>query len=137
MRDNRFGGVDAIGAQLTALDSTLHVSYGDIAGGQAKVLLDGASLDWQAGNIDADPLFVDPDGIDGIATTYIDNDYHLTGASPCINAGDPAGNYTGQSDIDGDARVMHGQVDIGADEFSGILSRWGCRVSPTKAGRSA
>ncbi len=60
------------------------------------------------GNISADPRFAaDP-------TT---GNVHLTGASPCINAGDPAGNYTGQTDIDGEPRVCYGRVDIGADEF--------------------
>ena len=33
-----------------------------------------------------------------------------------INRGDPSGDYTGQADIDGEARVLYGQVDIGADE---------------------
>ncbi|MGB9623939.1 MAG: right-handed parallel beta-helix repeat-containing protein [Phycisphaerae bacterium] len=60
------------------------------------------------GNIAADPRFAaDP-------TT---GDFHLTGPSPCINAGDPAGNYAGQTDIDGQPRVCYGRVDIGADEF--------------------
>ena len=58
-------------------------------------------------NIDGDPLFVSA------------SDYHLSGSSPCIDAGDPVGDYTGQTDIDGELRVLNDRVDIGADEFSG------------------
>jgi len=59
-------------------------------------------------NISTDPRFT------ADSTT---GNFHLTGASPCINAGDPAGNYSGQTDIDGQPRVSYGRVDIGADEF--------------------
>jgi len=68
------------------------------------------------GNIDEDPLFVDPDGADDDANTFADNDYHLSPNSPCINAGDPNGDYTGQTDLDGEDRVLIGRVDMGADE---------------------
>jgi hypothetical protein len=43
--------------------------------------------------------------------------YHLDANSPCINAGDPNGDYSGQVDIDGEDRVYNGIVDMGADEF--------------------
>jgi len=43
--------------------------------------------------------------------------YHLKQGSPCIDTGDPAGNYTEQTDIDGQPRITGGRVDIGADEF--------------------
>jgi parallel beta-helix repeat protein len=55
------------------------------------------------GNISADPLFVGG------------GDYHLTGMSPCINAGTSAGAPDG--DIDGDPRPQQGGYDIGADEY--------------------
>lgn len=54
-----------------------------------------------------DPLLVDPDG----------GDYHLAAQSPCINAGDGSLPGIPAVDIDGEARVWGGQVDIGADEF--------------------
>jgi hypothetical protein len=62
------------------------------------------------GCIDTDPNFVDP----------LNDDYHLAGGSPCIDAGDP--NYiilpgVVDLDMDGQPRVMGGRVDIGADEF--------------------
>jgi hypothetical protein len=62
--------------------------------------------DWPGGgtgNFGDDPLLA-PDG------------YHLQPGSPCTNAGDPSADYTGQTDIDGQQRVMAGWVDIGADE---------------------
>jgi len=55
------------------------------------------------GNFPDDPLLA-PDGC------------HLLPGSPCINAGDLSADYTGQTDIDGQPRVMAGRVDIGADE---------------------
>jgi len=58
------------------------------------------------GNINLDPLFVDPDA----------NDYHLQPDSPCIDAGDPCGIYTDQTDIDGQPRVYGDFVDMGSDE---------------------
>jgi hypothetical protein len=60
------------------------------------------------GNIDADPLFVDP----------LSGDYHLLAGSPCIGAGDPDFFGMGEVDMDGEPRVMGGRVDIGADEFT-------------------
>jgi hypothetical protein len=56
------------------------------------------------GNIGSDPLLTPDD--------------HLSPGSPCIDSGDPAGDYTGQADIDGESRVMNGRADIGADEFA-------------------
>ena len=75
--------------------------------------------DWSGmGNIDEDPLFIDPNGLDGILGTADDEDdnVHLRGYSPCINAGDPSGDYSGQVDIDRQPRVAYGRVDMGADE---------------------
>jgi predicted outer membrane repeat protein len=72
------------------------VTYSDVQGGSLG-----------EGNIDADPLFVDPQ----------DSDCHLQSTSPCINAGDP--DYIpepGETDMDGQQRVMRRRVDMGADE---------------------
>ncbi len=55
------------------------------------------------GNLVGNPLLT-PDG-------------HLQPGSPCLNAGDPAfAAEPGETDIDGDARVAGGRVDIGCDE---------------------
>ncbi|MHC4574805.1 MAG: S8 family serine peptidase [Planctomycetota bacterium] len=64
------------------------------------------------GNICTDPLFENADP----------EDCHLAPNSPCIDAGDPNGDYTGQEDIEGQPRVMAGRVDMGADEFCGIFN---------------
>ena len=72
---------------------TATVTYSNVQGGYTGV-----------GNIDADPLFA----VDG---------YHLIASSPCMDAGDP--NYVAgpnETDIDGDPRVVFGQIDMGADE---------------------
>ncbi|MHC4536052.1 MAG: right-handed parallel beta-helix repeat-containing protein [Planctomycetota bacterium] len=74
----------------------LSVTYSDVAGGQAAALIEGGTLNWGPGNIDAEPLFADPNN----------EDYHLKSqagrwdpnsqswvtddvTSPCIDAGDP------------------------------------------------
>ena len=70
------------------------------------------------GNIATDPLFIGPNGRDGIGGTADDEEgyVHLRGYSPCINAGDPSGDYSGQVDLDRQPRVAYGRVDMGADE---------------------
>jgi len=65
--------------------SLLRVSYSCVQGGQAAVLVDtDCYLYWLTGNIEANPAFVDaPDG-----------DYHIQPESPCVDAGDPASDYS-------------------------------------------
>ncbi|MDP8238278.1 MAG: right-handed parallel beta-helix repeat-containing protein, partial [Candidatus Hatepunaea meridiana] len=56
------------------------ISYTLFEGGEDAIDVSGNSeVNWGEGNIDANPLFVDPD----------EGDYHLTADSPCIDAGDP------------------------------------------------
>ena len=59
----------------------------------------------------------------GTNPQFLADGYHLSMSSPCIDAGNPAGNYTNQTDIDGDPRVIWEGVDIGADEVS-TFSWW-------------
>jgi len=67
------------------------VSYSDIQGG------------WTGyGNIDADPLFVDPDGPDDDPNTWEDNDYRLGPGSPCIDAADNDAVPADEFDLDQD-----------------------------------
>jgi len=76
------------------------VSYSNVEGGSPG-----------EDNIDVDPLFVDANN----------GDYHLSPQSFCIDAGDP--NYSpqpGETDIDGEPRLLGRRVDMGADEFSTI-----------------
>ena len=58
-----------------------------------------------ATNLDANPMLAG----DGL---------HLTGGSPCMDAGDPAAFYSGQTDLDGQPRRLYAAADIGADEFA-------------------
>ncbi len=81
-----------------------------MAGGEAGVHVVGsrATLNWGLGNIDADPLFVDPGS----------DNYRLSAGSPVMNAGDPDFMpEPGAADLDGHARVLCDRVDMGAYEF--------------------
>ncbi len=63
------------------------------------------------GNITNAPLFVDAGA----------GDYRLLADSPCINAGNNAF-APGDTDLDGNPRIVSGTVDIGAYEFQGTGS---------------
>ena len=61
---------------------------------------------------DAHAVFADP-----VCANVASGDFHLDSGSPAYNAGDPAFvPASGETDIDGDARLQLGRVDIGADE---------------------
>ncbi len=85
--ESNFGGIDPV------------VTYSDVQGG-----FEGE------GNIDADPLFVNPN----------DGDFHLTANSPCIDAGDPEL----QEDPDGT------RVDMGAFYFDQVNEEY---VNPSSS----
>lgn len=71
------------------------------------------------GNIGANPAFTQPGHWD-TTDVWVDGDYHLLSGSPCINAGDPS--YIAgpdETDLDGNARVICGRIDMGAYEFQG------------------
>jgi len=110
------------GPQIALKDnSTVSISYCDLQGGQTAIYKVGTnnSVIWGEGNIDEAPLFIGPNGPDGIGGTADDEEdnMHLSpNGSPCFNTGDPGGDYSGQVDIDRQPRVAYGRVDIGADE---------------------
>lgn len=69
--------------------------------------------------------FYDYDGISGGTNDIAENplfvdvsngDYHLSANSPCIDAGDNSVVLANWIDMDGEARISGGIVDIGADE---------------------
>jgi len=62
--------------EISNFQSTTTVTYSNVQGGWPGV-----------GNLNADPLFVDPDGSDDIVGTE-DDDLRLLPGSPCIDAGD-------------------------------------------------
>jgi parallel beta-helix repeat protein len=67
-------------------------------------------------NIDDNPRFVAPGFWD--ANFWHNGDYHLLTNSPCIETGNPSFTYhPGDTDIDGQPRLMGRYIDIGADEF--------------------
>ena len=59
------------------------------------------------GNINAYPLFVDPNT----------GDYHLMSNSPCIDIGDPNTSTLPSTDKDGNPRIINGKPDMGAYEY--------------------
>jgi parallel beta-helix repeat protein len=70
------------------------VAYCDVQGG------------WTGeGNINADPLFVDPVGPDGVPATQ-DDDFRLSPGSPCIDAGDSTAVPLDVADLDGDGDTI-------------------------------
>ncbi len=80
--------------------------------------------DWSSGgegNIKDDPRFLDPSGPDDDLDTYEDNDYHLSPASPCIDAGVNENWMWSGVDMDGNPRIFYGDqsrtVDMGAYEY--------------------
>ena len=76
------------------------------------------------GNISEDPQFIDPDGPDNDPETQEDNNYRLSGASPCIDAGTNETWMESATDLDGNPRIVDGDadgqanVDMGAYEYS-------------------
>ena len=99
--------------------SAATVTYSDVQGGTAQPW-------FGTGCLDADPLFVDADGPDDTFGTNDDN-LRLSGGSPCIDAGDNAAVPGGlTTDLDGNPRISHGTVDMGAyerqdDDGDGVL----------------
>lgn len=103
----------------------LKVSYSDVEGGRPQAYVGGTcKLDWGNGNIDADPLFVDP-------TVPA---FQLEAGSPCVDAAD--GDRAPAKDKEGDPRYDDPDTpntgsgkpryaDMGAYEFQGPVIRQG------------
>ena len=93
------------GASIADAAAISDVAYSCIQGGWLGV-----------GNLSVDPLFIDPNGPDGVPGT-IDDDFHIQSDSPCINAGDDSAIPPGVGgEIDGEERIQQCRVDIGVDE---------------------
>jgi predicted outer membrane repeat protein len=85
--------------------NTITIAYSDIEGGEEGIVTNNnGTVNWLAGNIDADPLFVDAE---------IGN-YQLTENSPCIDTGIAFFEYDGE--------VL---VDLSEDEYWGIAPDMG------------
>ncbi|MDD5135432.1 MAG: right-handed parallel beta-helix repeat-containing protein, partial [Phycisphaerae bacterium] len=111
--NNGYGGISNGSSTLNISNCILWGNGDDLSGCAAtySCIEDGDS---GTGNINSVPLFVDADA----------NDFHLQSNSPCIDIGDPNGNYTSQTDIDNESRLIDGdddetaKSDIGCDEFN-------------------
>ena len=93
-------------------DGTLFVTFSDVEGGFPGT-----------GNIDADPLFIDPDNAD----------FRLRADSPCIDAGNATADHLEiDTDVGGAPRVVGGVIDMGAFESQGMaipaVAEWGLVV---------
>ncbi len=89
-----------------AVPATANFAYSNFRPSLLNVQGAAAVFNDQGGNQSADPLLANPAG----------EDFHQLAGSPTIDAGatDP---QLGGLDYDGDARVIGGAPDIGADEF--------------------
>lgn len=94
------------GSQVTGSFSGITITHSNVFGG------------WPGGNIFAIPQFLDADGLDDVAGT-LDDDLRLLPESPCIDTGDPTVTYDPtETDLDGNPRVVHERIDMGAYESS-------------------
>ena len=99
----------------TVTPSSLTISWTDVKGGfRSFHAQKGSRHFWLNGIMDEDPLFVGS------------GDYHLSAASPCIDAGRGAANSLPSVDIDGDhrfgsGRLVWSRIDMGADEFVTVI----------------
>ncbi len=117
-------------------NSNAWLSYTDVQDSQEDIHVgSNCTLDWDAGNINADPCFIEPgagylddnntpDYYEDDIWVWEEGDYHLLENSPCIDAGDP--NYVAgpnETDLDGNPRIVDGDndgnsvVDMGSYEY--------------------
>lgn len=144
------------GPEMTVLDQGhVIVSYSNVQGGTESISTQGSGVkSWDVGNLNEDPLFVDP------------NDYHLASergrywpvhnlwvideqSSPCIDKGDPnddavlepspngnrvnmgaygATAYASRTSADGDICTLFGDLDdngiIDGDDLLALIAMW-------------
>ena len=102
--------------EIVVRDNAVTISYSDVQGGLKGIITyDNATVNWLDGNIDSEPMFVDP----------VNVDYRLKAGSPCIDAGDNSViplSRLGGTDLDGNPRIINGIVDMGAYEAAPIPS---------------
>lgn len=97
------------GHEIYNASATAEISYSLIAGC-------GGSLSWDpsvgsdgGSNIDADPMFMDESA----------GDFSMPPGSPAVDSGDNGASGLAATDLDGNARVVNGTVDMGVYEFQG------------------
>jgi parallel beta-helix repeat protein len=145
---NQGGGVWTSDGTTSLVNCVLHgntpTQIHDGRGGSTTVSFSNVQAGWPGqGNINAEPLFVDPLGVDGVPGTD-DDDLRLLPGSPCIDVGNNTAVPVGiTTDLDGNPRFVDdpntpdcqqapGQcgdppvVDMGAYEFQGTSCPWDC-----------
>lgn len=102
------GGVYASGGQAVLSSSIIWGNGGNQLQGVTSVSHCAVQGGYAGtGNIDSDPDFLAP----------TEGNYHIPRSSACVNAGNPAyAPAAGELDLDGEARIQGGLVEIGADE---------------------
>jgi parallel beta-helix repeat protein len=102
--------------EIYVYSGTPVVTYSDVQGGWTGT-----------GNLNTDPLFVDAAG----------GDYHLAGNSPCIDAGNPASDYSLEPEPDGGRINMGAYGNTAEAESKGWLYVQGYNlVEKTRVGRT-
>lgn len=83
----------------------ISISHSDVQGGEGAIVTYGKGpVNWLAGNLDEDPLFLGP------------GNYQLQAASPCVDLGENQPWMTTATDLGGLPRIVNGIVDMGAWE---------------------
>jgi len=105
-----------VGAQIDYYLQGPDVSYSDVEGG------------WPGEeNIDSIPSFIQA-GYWIAEGSWVEGDYHLTPASPCVDTGTNDVSISRDYDADGNPRIVDGDydgepvIDMGAYEYQGIIA---------------
>lgn len=107
-------GIDFFGGQAPTITNCILWNNTDDLNGCSATYSCIEDGDAGTGNISTDPDFVDA----------ANDDYHLKADSPCIDAGDNSVIVPGDVDLDGHSRISDYQVDMGADEYPGLIAEW-------------
>lgn len=93
--------------------------YCDIQGGSSDFFTNGFPYTGEyINNIDENPLFTNPSSGAGSDFDGVNADWSLQDNSPCIDAGNPSGDYS-EFDILGNPRIVNDVIDMGAIEHQG------------------
>lgn len=91
--------------------NSIAIAYSDIAGGENGIVNNNSSVHWLVGNIDVDPLFIDPPN----------ENFLLSEDSPCIDTGTAFFEYNGEVLIDLNENEYIGIApDMGAFEYENV-----------------